>query len=309
MRESFIFFLLSAIAFKSLAQCCSGGVPMAGNLGMPDAEKNVLQLSLSYDWNNLNTLKTASENLSDRSRRRETHAILIEAGYTFTEKISLDIFLSWIRQERTIRTIGNNFDATQGIGDASILAKYKLNEKLTLGYGLKLPLGSFDEENNQGIVLNADLQPGSGAWDQIIYARYNTQIPSTPSLSLGWIGIHRFRGSNDSYLGNSQYKFGNETQLIVSASNLMAIKGFVLEPSLKVQLRKTSRDQFNNADFPGSGGLFVFINPGISMNFSQTFNYFINTSLPIYSEVYDAQLAPTVRINTGFYYKINIKRN
>ena len=66
--------------------CCSGGVPVSSNLGLPSEGKNTLQFSLNYDLNVLETLKSGTEVLEDDSRSRRTHSILFQAGYSITER-------------------------------------------------------------------------------------------------------------------------------------------------------------------------------------------------------------------------------
>ena len=163
------FVLLSTTTILQAQTCCSGGVPLSGNLGLPVADQNTWQFSLSYDLNVLQTLKTGTEKLDERNRKRTTHSIMFETGYTFSKRFSADIFLSYIRQERNIRNPGlpsQNLH-TSGIGDAVLLLKYNIITEgpvvLTIGVGPKLPTGASDLTKN-GILLGADLQPGSGAW-------------------------------------------------------------------------------------------------------------------------------------------------
>ena len=152
-------------------QCCSGGVPTAGNLGLPYSEAKIWQMSLNYDLNVLKTLKNGTEKLEKGQRERTTHSVMWETAYAFTDKLSLNTFFSLVRQERTIREFGNeNFVSTNGVGDAIILARYSFFPFLTLGTGVKVPLGSYERTNDNGNILSADLQPGSGAWDLILWA-------------------------------------------------------------------------------------------------------------------------------------------
>jgi len=58
----------------------------------------------------------------DRFRKRLTHSILFELGYTITDRFSIEGFFAWIRQERDIRQcVGEDFDHAQGVGDALLL--------------------------------------------------------------------------------------------------------------------------------------------------------------------------------------------
>jgi len=163
--------------------CCSGGVPLSNNLGLPNEGKGSFTVGLNYDYNNLNTLNAGSNKLDDDSRLRITNSILLNLGYAFTDRFSLEALFTWVNQTRTISQFGNeNFSETQGIGDAVFLAKYAIPDLLgsqsvlNLGVGTKAPLGKSDLTTAEGFQLTADLQPGSGAWD-----------------ILGWLSISKGR--------------------------------------------------------------------------------------------------------------------
>ena len=309
MKRFITIVLLALVTAELNAQCCSGGVPMSGNLGMPLTDVGTFQLNLSYDLNNLKTLKQGSKKLDDDYRQRLTHSVLLEFGYSINERISVDGFFSFVRQERRIQNPGSraNFTKSEGIGDAVLLIKYKILEGFALGYGVKAPFGSSDELREDGVPLGADLQPGSGSWDQIFYASYSKGLNSRPSLSVFGTSIFRMTGKNNSYLGSSTYEFGDEFQLIVGASDRIVISKFLMDPSLRFRFRNVGRDQFDFNGTPGSGGTFIFINPGLSWQLGQNIAYQANVELPLYAKVNEAQLAPTFRINTGIQIRIRRK--
>jgi hypothetical protein len=58
--------------------CCSGGVPLSGNVGLPSGEKGVLQILVNHDDNALKTLKSGSMKLEDDSRTRHTRPIIFQ---------------------------------------------------------------------------------------------------------------------------------------------------------------------------------------------------------------------------------------
>lgn len=295
-----VFLLFSIFCRLTYAQCCSGGVPMSGNLGMPTADKGVFQTSFNYDFNNLETLKEGTNTLDDKSRNRQTHSFLWKFGYSITSKIAIDGFLSHVTQTRIIREFGNtNVTRTQGIGDGVLMLKYRLSERFTVGYGLKVPLGATNKKSLSGFSLNADLQPGSGAWDHIGYFNYSAQTQFRPSLTYFSTAIYRHTGLNNNYFGDATYEFGNETQIILGASDRLVVGSFIVDPSLKLRFRNAGRDLFMGNEFPSSGGRFVFVSPAITWQISEILSYQLSAELPIYADVIDTQLSPTYRINTG----------
>ena len=294
--------------------CCSGGVPVASNLGLPPSEKGAIQLSLGYDLNVLETLKTGRETLEDDSRSRKTHTGLLEIGYAFSNKFSVDAFLSFVRQEREIRQFNNtNFSATNGIGDAVLLFKYKLfntvdnHTILQIGAGPKLPFGASDKRNEQGLTINADLQPGSGAWDLITWGQLAQVLRFRPSMSLNLTAIYSVKGVNDSYLGSQAYQFGKELQLAVGISERLTLGNMLFDPALTLRYRRQSEDILNDFPVPSTGGNWLFINPSLSYWVSPDLSFEAALTVPIRSDISGTQVTPTYRFRTGVFYRIPSK--
>ena len=308
----FILFLLPIYSFGQT--CCSGGVPLSGNLGLPIAEQSSLQLSLSYDLNVLRTLKVGTEKLDERNRERITHSVLFETGYTFTKNFSADVFISWVRQERNIDNPGlpSQNQATSGIGDAVLLLKYNIINKgpvvWTLGVGPKFPTGASDITNN-GILLGADLQPGSGAWDGIFWSYLVHQLESRKSVNISLIGSGRVTGTNDNFRLNQSYRFGSEYQVIAAISDRVVLGKLLLDPSLSFRFRKAFEDEVGMSQLPNTGGEWLFLNPAIGINISNNLSFNFRFEVPLYANITGTQLTPTYRINTGFYYIINRKQD
>ena len=156
-------YLLVTIVFISSVNgqtCCSGGVPLSNNLGLENQGKGFFQIGINYDFNNLNTLNFGTTSLNDNSRKRITHSVLLNTGYSITNRLSVEALLTWVNQRRVIHQFGNiDLQQTQGIGDAVVLAKYEFPKILgassnaSLGIGAKIPIGSFDETNNLGSLI------------------------------------------------------------------------------------------------------------------------------------------------------------
>ncbi len=307
-----ILFLLGPITESVAQTCCSGGVPVASNLGLPPAQAGAIQLSLSYDLNVLETLKTGTETLEDDSRSRKTHSTLLEVGYALSDKFSIDGLFSFVQQERVISQFSNrNISTTRGIGDAVFLLKYKIfssdNTTIQIGLGPKVPLGASDKRNEQGLTLNADLQPGSGAWDLLSWAQVSHVLKGRPSRSIHLTAIHSFKGTNDSYLGSQIYQFGQEFQLAVGISDRLLLGNIILDPSLSLRYRYQAADILENFDLPSTGGQWVFINPSLSYWVNQDLSFEVAATLPLLSNIVGTQVTPTYRFRTGVFYRLFTK--
>jgi hypothetical protein len=72
--------------------------------------------------------------------------------------------------------------SVSGIGDANLLAKYRLSSegpwKAALIGGLKVPTGSTHKSSREGERLETEHQPGSGSWDPLFGAAVSGEIGS-----------------------------------------------------------------------------------------------------------------------------------
>ncbi len=310
----FIFIGLVILQFSSLTTwgqtCCSGGVPLSGNLGMPVADKHSWQFALTYDVNVLKTLKVGTEKLDEKNRQRITHSIMLEAGYSFSQRFSADLFLPFVRQERKIISpgLGNDFQNTNGLGDMVLLFKYNLLYKgplvWTIGIGPKFPTGATDIRHN-GLLLGADLQPGSGAWDGVLWTYLVHQIRSRKSMSVTLMSSYRHTGINENFRLNQSYKFGQDFQVIGGIGDRILLGKMLIDPSLSFRYRKALQDEAGGSEIPNTGGEWVFINPMIAINISNQFSINFGVELPLYANITGIQLTPTYRITTGIYYILN----
>ena len=317
MRVVVVLFWIMLCAFSqsSLAQtCCSGGVPISANLGLPPGSNGTWQFSLSYDLNVLKTLKDGEVKLDDNARERVTQSMLFQTGYSITERFSADFFISYVKQERTIRQFNNvDYVSTNGIGDAALLIKYSLTEPgknrflLTVAAGPKMPTGRTDFTREDGIPLNADLQPGSGAWDGLFWASGIYKFDFRPTFNISATTIYSLKGKNNDYFNGQTYQFGDEFQAIISFNDNFVLGKNILDASLNFRYRKALRDRFNDFTMPNTGGEWVFFAPSIAYNFNQNIAINANFEIPLYGNVEGTQLSPTYRLNTGVFVRINKK--
>ena len=170
--------------------------------------------------------------------------------------------------------------------------------------GTKIPFGSSTETNNQGITLNADLQPGSNAWDIIYWSSVSKNFDFRPSLSVSSRIIYRSTGTNNSYFGDSTYKFGNEFQAFIGVSDQFLLFKTIASPSMSFKYRYANQDKIGGFDLENTGGNWVFVIPNISINLNSNIIFSTKAELPIYSNVDGTQLTPTYRLTTGFLFTI-----
>ncbi len=315
LKLLFTTLLFLQFIFVNAQTCCSGGIPLSNSIGLAILEKGTTQIGISHDYNNLNTLNSGSEKLNDDSRLRITHSVLVNFSYAISDKFSVEGLFTWVNQRRKITQFGNeNLDQTSGVGDGILLARYNFsnaigkNSDLNVGIGAKLPLGSSTETNDQGITLNADLQPGSNAWDLIYWSSFSKNFDFRPTFSLSSRLIFRNTGTNNSYFGDSTYKFGNEFQAFIGFSDQFLLFKTIANPSISFKYRNSRKDKTGGFDLDNTGGNWVSIIPNFSINIKTNIVFSTKAELPIYSNVDGTQLTPTYRITTGFIFTLSPKK-
>lgn len=308
-----LFFALTFIGYATSQTCCSGGVPLSNNIGLPILEKGTWQIGMFYDYNNLNTLNNGNESLNDNSRLRITHSVLLNLGYSITNDLTVEGLFTWVNQRRNITQFGNsNLDQTSGIGDAIVLGRYRIVNKsdyeISIGAGTKLPIGSTTNTNDIGIVLNADLQPGSNALDIIYISSFSKRFGFRPSMNFATRVTYRATGTNDEYLGSSKYKFGNEFQAFLSVSDQFLLFKQIVVPSISFKYRDVKRDMIDGNEITSTGGNWVFLIPDFSINLTPQILFTTRLEVPLYANVRGTQLTPTYRISTGISVQLTKKR-
>lgn len=290
--------------------CCSGGVPMAGNVGsVADVEKGNLLMSVSIDANFLQTLKNGTQTLNDQSRQRTTYSGLLKGVYRFSGYLAVEGMLSYVRQERIIKHgASEDFTFLQGLGDAFLMMHFKYmkseNLQLFVGAGPKIPLGASDLKNSRGITMNADMQPGSGAWDAFLHHRISWFIPFLPSSSAHFMITYRLTGENDQYLGTQVYETGNELQLLLGYSGQVFLHNQLWDYGLNIRYRNAGKDTNNSQIIPETGGEWLFLMPSVSWYLNSRFSLGVNAEIPLHSRTVGTQVSPSYRFHTGFFWNI-----
>ncbi|MGI9533294.1 hypothetical protein [Lutimonas sp.] len=295
--------------------CCSGGIPLSNSIGLPIENQGAWQFSLSYDYNRLNTLLSGSDRLDDDSRLRITQSLLFNTGYTITNNLSVEFLLTYVNQKREINQFGNtNLDETYGIGDAVLLFKYNFNNifggsnTLRLGAGPKIPFGATDKRNDNGILLNPDLQPGSGAWDLILWSTYLQSFDFRPSGTFAGSLIYRHTGTNNNYFNNTTtYRFGSEFQAFLNYTDQFVISKTLIDPGLGVKYRQAGNDEIAGAPLENTGGKWVNLVPSLNIHLSKKLLLISKAELPVYNYVEGTQLTPTYRITAGLFLTLSKK--
>ncbi len=303
---------LIAISVNIYGQaCCTAGTPLLGSLEMSTSAKGSWQFGLTYEYNLLTNVYSGSNELIDNTRERLTQAVLTEVSYGLTNRITLTGMFSFVNQNRKINPIigqANEVDVN-GIGDAIFLIKYSLMQldiisetELAIGAGVKAPLGKSAIESG-GVLLPADMQPGTGSWDGVLWGYFTKGRLFNLPLNLVSNISYRFNTNNDRFGANREgYRFGNE---LIAALGLGYRTDLPVDFSLMIRYRNTSPDKFADRDIPNTGGNWLNIVPGINYKVLENLTARLSGQLPVYRNLTGTQLTTTFTTSISLFYTIS----
>jgi len=256
------------------AQACScGGAPLLGALEASAVEANHWHLGLGFESRSIADVVSGSEVLDDDLRERSVRAGSLEISRGLSDRLSLAAVLTWLEQERdTAAAGGRDRLRTRGPGDALLLLKLSLlrpslfsANELALGAGVKAPLGRSDLRAG-GTLIAADMQPGTGSWDGILWGRASRDLRDIATLNLRASATWRFNGVNERFgEGRGSYRFGNELTGRLGAGYQPRER---LDLSLDTILRRAEADRFAGVELPNSGGTWLDIEPAMGLRLS-----------------------------------------
>ena len=295
------------IAFEASSQtCCSGGVPLSNSLGFGLEAGGTWQFMAGYDLNVMSTLKAGDETLDDNTRRRTTHSFLAQAGYTVNERFAVDFFVPYVIQQRNLTPLDQPADRSQasGIGDVVLMPKVRVFRQNQVGIGIKAPTGATDRMNDIGLVLSADLQPGTGSWDGIFWLNGTEVMGFRPSMLINYTASYKLSGTNSDYLGSESYQFGDEFQTTIGVADRFLLWGQVVDPSLSIKYRHVQQDVRNDFVLPSTGGSFLFLRPAVIYHVSDTVGIQCNIEVPLYAHLNGTQVTTSFRFNFSVVFKL-----
>lgn len=297
--------------------CCSGGVPLGGSLGLGTAEQKRMQFLVTYDINSIRDLVAVDQLLEDDTRNRQTNSLLLEMNYGLSDRFSFAAVVPYITQVRTI----NGFEGfqevtqTQGLGDLVFLLKYRvtpndnnLNHSFVIGAGPKLPTGKTDFVNNNGLILQADMQPGSGSLDGFLWSFYQKSGLFSPALSLVNVMTFRKSGKNTSYNGSQTYEFGDEFQFNLGLNYNVFTVRWPVDFFVFGRYRSQTEDFIDGNTFPSTGGKWVYVIPGVNVAFHPDMAFRFTSDIPVYWKLDGTQLTTSSKFTFSLFYNLSLAK-
>jgi len=181
------------------------------------------------------------------------------------------------------------------LGDVSLLARWQdaqhaPDSSWAATAGLKLPTGSIDVRNADGVRAERALQPGSGTTDIVLGFAGRRMVAPTDALNLQATWIQALNSRED-------FKPGRHIELAAGWSHAFtpAVSGVV-----QVSVLDKARDSGAQAEPENSGGTFVSLSPGLNWALGASGVLYGYVVVPVYQRVNGIQLVPRTSFAIGY---------
>lgn len=292
IKQRWCFFTaLMLFGFQSLAMgqtCSCAGAPLISSQSISSVSGGNILFGLTYEYKDISNIYSESEKVSNPSVTRNTQSALLEVSYGITDRLTFSGTATFVRKYRETGLQSpavSDVLITQGIGDGLFMLKYVLHKntiqeqyQLAVGAGAKVPFGRSSLSQN-GLTLNADMQPGSGAWDGVVWSYFSKSFAPATTLNFFLFGTYRQTGTNQRFGNDDRYKFGNELVINAGVSDKISAN---LSYIAMTSYRSTSSDLRNGNPMPDTGGKWVRFNPSLRYQLPDGLSLKASGQIPIY---------------------------
>ncbi|MES3018720.1 MAG: hypothetical protein V4721_13115 [Bacteroidota bacterium] len=193
-------------------------------------------------------------------------ALEVRARYFLSRRVELNAILPY---NSNSERYNGNLNTVAGLGDANIYAGYhllrkldqeKINQRLIIGAGVKLPTGKNDAANFQGLRLSTLSQTGTGSTDGFVYFNY---LIGYKKGGMSLSSTYKFNGENV----NKESISNSATSFLNFFYNVPLNKKMQIVPSVQLAYEysagekydgvKTGEHQMNNLMSGVGADLFI----------------------------------------------------
>lgn len=302
---------------RAMAQgCCSGGSgsPIAGGASQGVLQDRQMELGANYQYINTNRFKSQDRDTTSTIKDYNSNYLYFRLAYGLTKNLTMSVETGYFINKTQDDTI-----KSKGIADLILFPRYDVlnrttetrRTELTLGLGLKIPLGMYDDSTytytdyrgkKHYTTSPPTVQPTNGSNDFIFYGFFFRGYP-LKNFRLFANALYIHKGYNP--LGQ---KFGDYASV-----GLFAGKTFFKKLGLTLQLKgewvaKMKYDKnvdmtaTYNIDPLSTGGKKVFVVPQISFT-QNNFTIYALSEVPIYQYVNRTQVVSKYQATVGISYR------
>ena len=195
-------------------------------------------------------------------------------------------FLAFVPVNHNYQNSDDGIAKLTGLGDATVLANYKLidessvgsqgslfSQQLWVGGGVKLNTGKFDIENGAAdIAAAANRQLGSGSIDLLLNAIYNVQIDK---FGISTTASYKINSAN-----KYQYRFGDKLSASSFVYYPISVPNVLISPNLGILYEKTQPSELQNSKIDLTAGTILEGSVGLEISFNKT-TFGFSAQLPL----------------------------
>jgi hypothetical protein len=301
------------LVLTATGQTCScAGAPLLGAQGGGAAAAGQWVFGLTYEHHDISSVFTGSTSLPDGTVSRLTRSFLLEASYGLTDRLSVAATFTYVMKDRVTglaSVVEPSRVRTNGIGDGIVLLRYAIRQPslwnrygLSAGLGGKMPIGA-SSQSHRGFQLNADMQPGTGAWDGVIWGETSVSFLPLSTASASVSSSYRHTGTNSRFTEDDRYRFGNEFIATLTVADALA-EWLAIQPA--VRFRSTSSDRLNGISMPNTGGRWLEVITAADVGLADGLIVRFSGRVPVYQHLSGTQPTTTYALSASVF--INLKR-
>lgn len=297
--------------------CCSGGAgsPIAGGAATGVLQKSQVEISGNYQYTQSNKFLTQDRDTNALFDNLTSNYLYFRVDYGLSKKLTMSVATGYFMDRTLVELEGDHTISSSGIGDLILFPRYDIYNKttgnarteVTLGLGLKLPLGSCSDSN---LVLSSPIigdiyaispptvQATTGSQDLMFYTFVYRGYPSK-KLRFFANGLYVMKSYNS--LGE---KFGDYASVGLFAGKTITRK---LGITLQVKGEWVGKMQAAygvdllasyNVEQVSTGGRKVLFVPQVSYTHRNVTAY-VTSEVPLYQYLEGTQVASQNQLTTG----------
>ena len=323
---SIIVIALFAYNYSSGQGCCSGGAgsPIAGGAATGVLQKNQMEFSAIYQHSKSNKFFTGDHYTDPLFNNFHSNYLYFRIDYGMSDKLTISV-ASGYYLNKTLNELESDKElSSEGIGDLLIIPRYDIYNKtknkkqteITLGMGLKIPLGSHSESylvfthptvGDVYTILPPTVQTSTGSNDFLFNAFFFRGY-QVKKLRVFANSIYIRKGYND--LG---IKFGDYASL-----GLFIGKTFFGNLGITMQVKGEWVGKMEagegidllaeyNIDQESTGSRKIFFVPQISYTV-KSLTGFVTSEIPLYQHLEGTQIGSQYQLTFGLSYRFFVKK-
>jgi hypothetical protein len=291
-------------SFAQLCSCASPPSVQASDAGTEAAGTGTF--SLTWDLHNIANLYDGSDFLTDDDLERSAENLQFSLNYGIIDRISATVLWNYVEQRLTT----SQTKEASGFGDVTVLGKYQLHKPnfgaqydVSLGAGVGIPVGDTDRRQNS-ILLQPDLQPGSGVWSGVVWGYYHQTFLPTTNWNLLATFLYQLNGDYERFPGSdTDYHPGNQffARLGAAWKHDSELQVFFI-----TRFRHATRHKVDTNEIFASGGSYLLGETGISFPVMADWELRVAGRLPVWQRVNGTQPATSWGITAGISYQFQL---